>query len=58
MDKTRVYVGFVLHAIVASVILFSAAIKFLGRGIPPELFKEYVLYVGVVEMVNAFLLFQ
>lgn len=50
MKKTRVYAGFALHALVASVMIFSAIIKFLdpsGHGRP-------LLAVG--ELANALLL--
>jgi hypothetical protein len=50
MKKTRVYAGFALHALVASVMIFSAIIKFLdysGHG-------RLLLAVG--ELANALLL--
>jgi hypothetical protein len=50
MKKTRVYVGFALHALFASVMIFSAIIKFLdpsGQG---------KLLLGVGELANALLL--
>lgn len=50
MKKTRVYTGFALHALVASVMIFSAMIKFLAPG-------EYSKPVlGLVELANALLL--
>ena len=49
MNKTRVHAGFALHALVASVMIFSAFIKFLdpsGGKLP----------LGVGELANALLL--
>ena len=50
MKKTRVYAGFVLHALVASIMIFSAMIKFLA---PSEHAKPLL---GLVELANALLL--
>ena len=50
MKKTRVYTGFALHALVASVMIFSAMIKFLA----PAEHRKPVL--GLVELANALLL--
>lgn len=50
MKKTRVYTGFVLHALVASVMIFSAMIKFLA---PAEQRKPVL---GLVELANALIL--
>ena len=50
MNKMRVYAGFFLHVLVASVMIFSAIIKFLapsGHGKLP---------LGVAELANALLL--
>jgi hypothetical protein len=58
-NTTRIYAGFGLHALVASVIIFSAVIKFLefsGQDSPPERVQEYVLPLAVAELVNALLL--
>ena len=49
MNKTRVYAGFALHALVASVMIFSAIIKFLH----PESGR---LLLGLGELANALLL--
>jgi hypothetical protein len=49
MKKMRVYAGFTLHALVASVMIFSAIIKFLGPG-------EHKPLLGLVELANALLL--
>lgn len=59
MKKTRIFTGFALHALVASVIIFSAIIKFFefgGQGNPPERFRPYVLPLAVAELANALLL--
>ncbi len=59
MRTTRVYLGFGLHVLVASVILFSAGIKFfelIGQGDSPEGFQGGVLLLGVAELANALLL--
>lgn len=59
MNKARHYVGFCLHALVASVILFSAVIKFLrfnGHGDSPNGPDVSVLLLGLAELVNALLL--
>ena len=59
INKSRVYLGFGLHALVASVIIFSAIIKFLelvGLGDPSERFQDYVLLVAVAELLNGLLL--
>lgn len=57
MGRARVYFGFGLHALVASVILFSAGIKFLeGAGDSPEGFQGTVLLLGLAELANALLL--
>jgi hypothetical protein len=50
MKKTRVYAGFALHALVASVMIFSAIIKFSDAG--P--IRRPLLAVG--ELANALLL--
>ena len=50
MKKTRVYAGFALHALVASVMIFSAIIKFLD----PSGHGKLLLAVG--EQANALLL--
>jgi hypothetical protein len=59
MKKTRHYLGFCLHALVASVILFSAVIKFLrvsGHGGPLDGPPMPLLLLGSVELANALLL--
>ena len=50
MKKTRFYAGFALHALVASVMIFSAIIKFLD----PSGHGKLLLAVG--ELANALLL--
>jgi hypothetical protein len=50
MKKTRVYAGFALHAVVASVMIFSAMIKFLDPG------EHGRPVLGFVELANALLL--
>src|SRR5687767_8040799 len=50
MTKTRVYAGFALHALVASVMIFSAIIKFL------DLSGHAKLLLAVGELANALLL--
>jgi hypothetical protein len=50
MKKVRVYTGFALHALVASVMIFSAIIKFLD----PSGHGKLLLAVG--ELANALLL--
>jgi hypothetical protein len=52
----RVYAGFALHVLVASVIIFSAVIKLLGHSTLPERYAQYVLPLAIVELVNALLL--
>jgi len=56
MGKTRVYVGFALHALVASVIIFSALIKLFGYSTLPERFQPYVLPLALGELANGLLL--
>jgi hypothetical protein len=59
MKKARVYAGFALHALVASVMIFSAIIKFLGLidGEPAELSgRKYIPLLAVGELANALLL--
>jgi hypothetical protein len=51
--KTRAYAGFGLHALVASVIIFSAAIKLFGGSSLPERFQAYVVPLAIAELVNA-----
>ena len=53
MHKMRIYAGFALHAIVASVIIFSAVIKLLGHSSLPERFQAYVVPLAIAELVNA-----
>jgi hypothetical protein len=53
MNKTRVYVGFGLHVLVAAVIVFSAAIKLFGCSSLPERFQAYVVPLAIAELVNA-----
>jgi hypothetical protein len=48
--KTRVYAGLALHALVASVMIFSAIIKFIG---PSEHARPFL---GIGELANALLL--
>ena len=50
MKKTRVYAGFAFHALVASVMIFSAMIKLLA---PSEHGKPLL---GLAELANALLL--
>ena len=50
MKTTRVYAGFALHALVASVMIFSAIIKFLG------LSGHGKVLLAVGELANALLL--
>jgi hypothetical protein len=59
MKKLRVYAGFALHALGASVMIFSAIIKFVGLidGEPVELSgRKYVPFLAVGELANALLL--
>ena len=48
MKKTRVYAGFALHTLVASIMIFSAIIKFLAA--------DGNLFLGVGELANAMVL--
>ena len=50
MKKTRVYAGFAVHALVASVMIFSAMIKFLAPG------EHGKPLLGLAELANALLL--
>src|SRR5262245_8028764 len=50
MKKTRAFAGFALHAVVASVMIFSAMIKFLAAGEPGK------PLLGLAELANAMLL--
>jgi hypothetical protein len=58
MNKVRVYAGFALHALVASVMVFSAIIKFvaLTGGEPPEPSRKYLPLLAVGELANALVL--
>jgi hypothetical protein len=58
MKKVRVYAGLALHAPVASVMIFSAIIKFLELidGEPPEFSRKYVPLLAAGELANALLL--
>lgn len=59
MKRMRSYVGFGLHALVASVIIFSSFIKFLelaGYGDRQDGFQGYVLLLAAAELANALLL--
>jgi hypothetical protein len=59
LRKVRVYAGFALHALVASVMIFSAMIKFLALidGEPAEFSgRRYVPLLAVGELANALLL--
>ena len=50
MKKTRVYAGFALRAVVASVMIFSAIIKFLAAS------EDAKPLLGLAELANALLL--
>ena len=50
MKKTRVYAGLALHALVASVMIFSALIKFVAPG------EQAKPALALVELANALLL--
>jgi hypothetical protein len=59
MKKTRICLGFALHALVATVMVYSAIIKFLeliDHANSPEQPGTYVLPLAIAELVNALLL--